>query len=183
LYKHFGLESREGIIVARVLPGSPAQKGGLKDGDVVRSYEGEPLKDVRELLKRVARTRVGKRVALGIVRDGKSLTVNVEIGERPNELESWEARGEGTWRGLEVSSMTPELTQRYRLEGSKGVVVTHVEPGSPAEEAGLRVGDLVREINRKPVTSVDDFNQITRSVKGDVLVKTGRGYAVLRAGQ
>ncbi len=182
LAKHFGLESKEGVIIAQVLPGSPAEEAGLKDGDVITHYEGGPLKDVRELLKRVSKSRVGKKVTLGIVREGRSMSVQVAVGERPEALEAWEQRGEETWRGLEVSAITPELAQRYRLESSRGVVVTHVEPNSAADEAGLRVGDLILEINRRPVGSVDDFNTLSKSAKGDVLVKTTRGYAVLRGG-
>ena len=79
--------------------------------------------------------------------------------------------------------MTPELAQRYQLEGVQGVVVTHVEPGSPAEDAGFRVGDVVLEVNRHPVGSVSDFKNLTRGAQGDVLIKTSRGYAVLRAGE
>ncbi len=182
LSKQFGLDSREGVIVAQILPGSPAEKGGLKEGDVIRTYDGERIKDVRELLKRVARTRVGKKVNLGLVRDRREMSLSVEAGERPNDLESWEARGEGTWRGLEISRITSELAQRYQLEGKNGVVVTHVEPGSAADEAGLRVGDLILEINRKRVASVNDFRNMTQAVKGDVLIKTARGYAVVRNG-
>ncbi len=182
LAKYFGLESKEGIIVAKVLPGSPGEKGGLKEGDVIRTFEGERLKDVRELLKRVARTKVGKKVALGIVRDKRSANVTVEIGERPGELASWAAKAEGTWRGLEVSSVTPQLAEQYQLEDAHGVVVTHVEPGSPAEDAGLMIGDLIRELNRQPVTSLEDFKKISRLAKGDALVRTLRGYAVMREG-
>ena len=183
LAKHFGLESREGVIVARVLPGSPGEKGGLKDGDVIRSYDGQPIKDVRELLKQVARTKVNKRVALGVIRDRRSVTVTVEVAERPSELESGEAREEGTWRGLEVSAVTPELAERFRVGETKGVIITQVEPGSPADEAGLKVGDLIRELNRQPIHSISDFNKAARAVKGDALLKTSRGYVVLQAGQ
>ena len=182
LAKHFGLGSKEGVIVARVLPGSPGEKGGLKDGDVITHYEGEKLKDVRELLKRVAKSRVGKKVTLSVLREGRSISVGVEVAERPEEMEAWEAHGEEIWRGLEVSAITPDLAQRFRLETNRGVVVINVEPGSAADEAGLRVGDLILEINRRPVGSVDDFNTLSKSVKGDVLIKTARGFAVLRGG-
>jgi serine protease Do len=182
LAEHFGLESRQGVIVARVLAQSPAEKAGLKDGDVIRSCDGQPLKDVRDLLKRIAKVRVGKRVKLEIIRDRRPLMVNVEVGERPGE-EDQETGGmpeEGNWRGIEVGALTPELAEQYRLEVRQGVVVTRITPGSPADDAGLRVGDLILEINRRPITSVSDFMRISKGVEGDVLVKTARGYAVLR---
>jgi serine protease Do len=181
LAQHFKLPSQEGIIVARVLAGSPAEEGGLRDGDVVVSLEGQPLKDVRELLKKVARVPVGQKIKMGIIRDGKRQELSIKVGQRPESLESWEARGEGTWRGLEASAITPELAERYRLESRQGVVVTHVEPGSPAEEAGLRVRDVILEINRQKVDSLNDFTKISKKVDGDALVKTTRGYAVIRA--
>ncbi|MBI1953301.1 MAG: Do family serine endopeptidase [Candidatus Omnitrophica bacterium] len=181
LAQHFKLPSKEGIIVARVLAGSPAEEGGLRDGDVVVSLEGAALKDVRELLKKVARVPVGQRIKLAVIRDGKRHELSIKVGQRPESLESWEARGEGTWRGLEVSAITPELAERYRLTSHKGVVVTQVEPNSPAEEAGLRVRDVILEINRQKVDSLNDFTKIAKKVDGDALVKTTRGYAVIRA--
>ncbi len=183
LAKHFGLSPRQGVIVARVLPGSPGEKGGLKDGDVIVRFDGQPLADVRGLLKGVAKARVGKRVALEVIREKRAITVNVEVEERPTELEGWEAREEGTWRGVEVSAITPELAESYHLQGAQGVVVTHVEPGSPADQAGLRVGDLILEINRQKIASTGDFTKATRSVTGDALVKTSRGFAAIRQGE
>jgi serine protease Do len=177
----FHLPSPEGVIVARVLPNSPAEKGGLKDGDVIVRYEGEPVKNVRELLKKVARTRVGQKVTLRVIREGKERNVTVEVGERPAELEAWGQRMEGTWRGLEVRRLTKELAERYGHPTSEGVIVSHVEPGSPADRAGLRVGDLLLEINRLPIASVQDFLQATAQVKGPALVKTTRGYFVVKA--
>ena len=118
-----------------------------------------------------------------MVRDRRSVDVTVEVAERPAELESVEAHGEGTWRGLEVSAVTPELAERFRIGETEGVIITQVEPGSPADEAGLKGGDLIRELNRQPIRSVSDFKKAARAVKGDALVKTSRGYVVLQAGQ
>ena len=182
LAKYFGLESKEGLIVAQVLPDSPAEKSGLKDGDVIRTYDGQTLKDVRDLLKRVGRTPVGKRVSMGIIRDKRPMMLTVEIGQRPEETEGLPASGEGAWRGLSVSGITPEITQRYQLEGMGGVIVTGVKPGSPADEAGLRPGDVILGINRQPIQSMKDFKSVTKAAHGNVLVKTARGYAVLQEG-
>ncbi len=181
LAQHFGLSAKEGIIVARVLPGSPAQEGGLQDGDVIVRLDGAPLKDVRELLKKVARAPVGKKLKLGVIRNGKTVELSVKVGERPQSLDSWEARGEGTWRGLEVSEITEELARRYRVRETQGVVVTQVEPASPGEEAGMRVGDVILEINRQPISSLNDFTKLIKKIEGDALVKTPRGFAVIRA--
>ena len=180
LAKHFGLDSKEGVIVAKVFPDSPAGKGGLKDGDVIRAYDGKPIKDVRELLKHVAQTKVGKKIALGVIRDRRPSTVTVEVGERPGETELEQVQGEGSWRGMKIGALTPEIAQRLQAEISQGVVVTQVEPGSPADEAGIRPGDLILEIHRQPIASVGDFQKATSKVRGDVLVKTLRGFGVIR---
>jgi len=180
LAEHFGLKEKIGVIVGRVLDDSPAQKGGMKDGDVIVEYDGQPLKDVRELLKRVAKTPVGKKINLQVVRDGRKKAVKVEVGERPDELERWEEKSKESWRGLKVSDLTDELTDRFRLDEKKGVVITEVEPASPAAEAGLRTGDVILGINRKSVRSVRDFESLSQRVRGEALIKTSRGYVVLR---
>ena len=182
LAQHFGLSSEEGIIVANVLQGSPAQKAGLKDGGVLVGFDGQPIKDLRAFLKYVARSKVGQKVVLDVMRDRKQIAVNVEVGERPADLKSWEEKAEGSWRGMEVEEVTPEMAQQYRLPQGEGVVVTRVEPGSPSEQIGIQPGDLLLEINRRPIQSVKEFAQMTRSVQGDALVKTSRGFFVLKNG-
>ncbi len=178
LAQHFGLESKEGVIVAKVLPDSPGDQGGLKDGDVIRVYDGQPVKEVRDLLKRISQTPVGKRVTLGVLRDNRPVKVTVEIGERPGESELEDKAGE-TWRGMTVGPLTPELAERLGLPEKAGVVIRGVEPGSAAEEAGLREGDLIFGINRLLIDSVADFQKVTRAVQGEALLKTSRGYVIL----
>ena len=180
LKAHFKLPSQEGVIVARVMENSPGQKGGLKDGDVILSLAGQPVKNVREMLKKVARIKVGQKVPVVLIRDGKQATLSVEIGERPSDLEGAESRGEGAWRGLEVSDMTPEMARRLGMSQQEGVIISNVEPGSQADQAGLQAGEPLFEVARHPVNSVKEFEEITRTVRGDALVKTTRGYFVLR---
>jgi serine protease Do len=92
-----------------------------------------------------------------------------------------EAGVEGGWRGLEVGRLTPQLAERYGHPFDEGVIVTHIEPGSSADRSGLRVGDLIIEINRYPVRSVQDFSKAVSRVKGDALVKTTRGFFVIKS--
>ncbi len=108
------------------------------------------------------------------------MNLQVEIGKRPEEAEAEAGTTRAGWQGIKVTAIKPELAQQLGLEARDGVVVTEVEPGSPAEEANLRAGDLILGLNQEPVRSVADFNRLTRSLKGDVLVKTVRGYAILR---
>jgi serine protease Do len=181
LAQAFQLPDAQGVIVARVIPDSPAQKGGVQDGDVILRFNGEPVKDVRDLLKRMSQIRVGEKVTLRVIRDGKERDLKVEVGERPSDLESLEAGVEGGWRGLEVGRLTPQLAERYGHPFDEGVIVTHIEPGSSADRSGLRVGDLIIEINRYPVRSVQDFSKAVSRVKGDALVKTTRGFFVIKS--
>ncbi len=170
LARHFGLASEEGVLVAKVLPDSPAQKGGMKDGDVIVAFEGQPIKDIRAFLKGVAGAKVGQKLPVEVIRDRKKATLSVEIGERPSDLQSWKERAEGSWRGMEVENK------------EEGVIVTHVEPGSSADETGIQPGDLILEVNRRPVRSVKEFAALTGKIQGDALLKTSRGFFVLKGG-
>ena len=180
LKEHFKLSSQEGVIVARVMEDSPGQRGGLKDGDVILELDGKPVKNVRELLKTVARAKVGQRVPVAVVRDGKRQQMNVEIGERPSEMEGWASKAEGSWRGLEVAEMPPEMARHFGMSRPEGVVISRVEPGSQADQVGLQEGEPLFEVNRRRVRSVKEFEEVVGKVKADALVKTARGYFVLK---
>ena len=181
LAEYFDLSEREGVLVAEVLSGGPAFAGGLKDGDIIRTYDGEEVKNTQELIKRVSRTEVGKKVEVGVTREKKALSLLVEIGERPTSLAELRGLPEPTaWRGLEVSEISPELARRFNLTETKGVVVTNVEVGSPADEAGLREGDVINEIDRTAVESLSDYNRCISKAKGRTLIRANRGYFVIK---
>ena len=179
---YFGAPDRNGVVVARVLPGGPSEKAGVKDGDVIRRYQGQPIRNVRELLAAVARTKVGSTVTLDLLREKKALKVTVSVSERPSDLAggSSEEGAPAAWRGLQVSALTEEMARRFRLADRRGVVVTQVEPGSPADEAGLRPGDLINEINRRPIATLEEYTRATKGVAGDCLLRTLRGYAIVK---
>ncbi|MFH1655916.1 MAG: Do family serine endopeptidase [Candidatus Omnitrophota bacterium] len=184
LAEYFKLDKKEGVIVGSVFEDSPAEKSGIKSGDIIISFAGKSVTDVRTLLKLVGTTEVGKKVKVAVLRDGKMKTLDIEIGARPEDLSkisSSAAEEEKGWRGLSVSSITPEIANRFRLDNDKGVIVIEVEPNTPADEAGFAPGDIITEIDRKEIKNIQDFNKAIKSVKGDALVRTEKGYTVIKA--
>ena len=146
----FGVKEREGVLVAEVMKGSPAETAGLKPGDVVVDLSGTPIKEVPDLQRRIASIRPGQTMKLTVIRDKKPFLVTVRIGEMPaDEPVVAEAPGNDEW-GLSVESLTGDAALRLDLPVSRGLLVTDVQPGSPAERAGIRRGDVILEISRRP---------------------------------
>jgi len=152
----------------------------MKSGDIIKTFDGKNVENVRELLKLVGRAPIGKKVKVGILRDKKDMVVEVEIAARPEEMKEFAEAALGNWRGIEVQEITPDIAQRLKIAEKSGVAVINVEPGSPADIAGLTRGDVITAINKKPVKNVSDYNSVTKSVKGDALILTSRGYAVIK---
>ena len=186
--EYYALTNHEGVLVFQVLPGSPAQQGGMHDGDIVTAINGQSVRNSRELVERVGRAKVGAQVDVVVTRDHQPLKLRVAIGERPSDDRMTAASPGPTnlsrsWRGLQVMGLTPEVMRRFQLnETMTGVVVVDVDAGSPADEAGLRVGDVINEINRRPVRSVNEYVAAASQVQGKALIRTNRGYVVLKDG-
>lgn len=179
--KHFGVAPGEGVVVADVVPGSPAERAGVQSGDVIVSVNGRPVRNTNELQTEIMYRRVGEQVQVGIVRDGRELTLSVVLGERPLEEAAAPAPSpneEGLQKfGLTVQDVTPELAQRYGLPRTEGVVVVAVEPGSRAYWAGIQEGDVILEVDRQPVQTLADWKQIVAEIPEDetVLLTVLRG--------
>jgi serine protease Do len=180
MVKYFGLSQKRGALVAGVLKDSPAQKAGIKEGDVIVKFGDYEITNVRQLVDIVGKTEVGKKVKLVVIRDKKEISLMVEIGQRPEEIEEvYEEKHPNQWRGIEVEEITPQLSQRFNLKEKSGVVVTYVEPNSPADDAGIIPGDVILEIEKQPVRNLSDFERITRSLKGMAMLRTNRGFFIL----
>jgi len=183
LAKYFSLPDKNGVLVAKVLDNSPAQKANMKDSDVIKQFDNRPINKVRELLNAVARAEVGGKVKVLVLRDKKEATLEVQIGERPQDPEGTVIAGESkaaNWRGLEVKDLGSEDMRRFKTEGITGVVIVNIEPNSPAGSSGLAVGEVILEINRQPVKNISDYEKITAGLKGDALIGTTRGYFVIK---
>ncbi|MFH1857649.1 MAG: Do family serine endopeptidase [Candidatus Omnitrophota bacterium] len=180
LQRYFALPERKGVLVANVVPGGPAETAGIKVGDVITALNQEPLQDAQDLKKRIDRSDVGDKMTVDLLRDQKKLSVQMTIGERPGEAVAPAVVKQESWRGLKVHEMDPELKKRLGAEVNQGVVVRDVETGSPAHRAGLRAGDVIYQINRFPIQDLASYQKAIGAVQGDCLIRTHRGFAVLR---
>ena len=184
----FGVKEDAGVLVADVMKDGPAAAGGLKPGDVIVEFGGSAIKDVPDLQKRVAAIEPGRAAPVKVMREKKSVTLSIKIGEQPTDdaMEAEESRDEIL--GLTVEPLTPETAQQRRLAARSGLLVTEVAPGSAGAAAGIRPGDAILEVNRKPVSDADAFRQAVVGLKpGEsvpVYLQRGGGaneYVVLTA--
>ena len=185
LKDYYNIKQDSGVLISQVYEGDPADKGGIKVGDVVIAVDDKPVKSSRELSAEIAGLPVGKKTEITLIRDGKKKTVDVTLGKRADDaqLASTGKKNEGGL-GLEFRALDPDMAKRFGYEtDDKGVLVTDVASGSKADEAGIRQGDLIIEINREPVTSIGDFQKrLGKIKKGDavqLLMKRPRGGFVV----
>jgi serine protease Do len=171
-----GLKSTKGALIADVVPKSPAAEAGLKPGDVVVALNGKPVNDPNQFQRDVGTIQPGQVAKVDVIRDSKTRTFEVKLKERPEDsdisdrspTQNSQEKTPGDLLGVRVQDLTPELKQRARVDDqTKGVVVTDVAPDSPAATAGLEPGDVITEVNRQEVTSVDQYKKaIARLKKG-----------------
>jgi serine protease Do len=170
--EYYSLPSTKGALVARVFEGDPADRAGIKQGDVIVEVDGKQVADSRDLTRMVADIPVDKKTPIVVIRDGKRARVSVTIARRDDDVvESPSAPAQEFSRlGWTLAPLDSETASRLGIADEKGVVVTGVEPGGKADSAGLSPGDVIREINRKTVTSVSDVEKLVDAAKqGDIL--------------
>jgi serine protease Do len=175
----FAVPDTSGALVENVSPGGPADNAQLKNGDVIRKYNGQAVTDAGQLIALVTDTIPGTVATLDILRDGKSLNVKITLGERPSALGVHASLGkppaQGTLGGVSVQSLTPELREQLGVPpGTQGVVISNLDPSSPAAQSGIRQGDVIESINRQPVHSVADFERLAAEAKADTLLRINR---------
>jgi serine protease Do len=160
-----GMQNSRGALVAHVASGSPAERAGIKVGDVIVEYAGKPIKESTDLPILVARTDVGTSASVRVLREKKEIPITVTIGElKDEEVVASVPEKQGDF-GLTVQNLTPEMAQGLGIERAQGVVVTAVQRGSPADDAGLRRGDVILEIDRKPVRNLSDYRNVVSGLK------------------
>ena len=167
LAREFKLKESTGALVGDVTPNSPAEKAGLKSGDVLIEVNGKKVADSRHLKLEVARTSPGETVTVKLLRDGASKTLDVTVKEMPGaerlaKADTHATDDTGTLNGVTVSDLDHRAREQFSLpEAINGVVITDIQPDSAAAEAGLKPGDVVQEINRKPVKTAEEAVRLT----------------------
>jgi serine protease Do len=163
-----GLKDVGGVIISSVTPGSAADRAGLKQGDVIQSFNGESVKDLNSLRNRVADSAPGSNATVAIIRDGSKRDVTVKldessVGQSVRRGESDSTPEDTSALGISVAPFTAELAARFNLpKNAKGVVVQDVNPDGRAADAGIQAGDLIEQVNREPVNSVEDLRSAVR---------------------
>lgn len=183
LSRKFGHKTLKGALVSETLKGSPAERSGIRRGDIILNYGGKTVTGPAVLKNLVAQSKPGARVPVKILRDRKHLRLIITVGEPPAEREMAVPEPasdiqQGAFSGLSVMTMTEDIARQLGLgRDEAGVVVVSVQEGSPAEEAGIRRGDVILEIDRRRVANIDAFNEIASGIKSDetVLLFVNRG--------
>ncbi len=190
----FNLPDATGAIVSQVIPDSPASRAGLKSGDVLRELNGSKIGNGSQLQVAVSQTAPGTDIKLGILRDGRPEALTLKVGEYKGEKQVAENESDGSHQrgklGLGVGDLTPDMRQQLNIPSQvKGAAVQSVRPASPAEDAGLQPGDVIEEVNRKPVANAEEFANDVHAVPAgkDILLLVwshgGAGYRVVHGAQ
>ncbi len=171
------LKDTKGALISEVTPDSPAERAGIKPGDVIVAFDGKDVGSSTDIHNMAAQTAPGTRVKIGLVRNGARIDVTATLSERPAEkadnkaVRPDKAAGPASQKlGLSIQTLTPDIAQQLGYGNDKGAVVANVAGGSPADDAGLQRGDLIKEVNRVPVRTAQDFEEAIRGAKsGDAL--------------
>ena len=181
--KAFGEKEPRGVLVGDVSPNSPAQAGGLQRGDIILEVNGMPMNDGNQLRMTISMMKPGTEADLKVLRDGGARNMEIKLDELPNQEAENKTQGgkeEQALEGVEVANLTPETAEQLNLPpATTGVVVKQVSPSSPLADSGLRRGDVIQEVNHKPVKSVSDLQSAIRKDAKDPLLLVNRGGQTL----
>lgn len=166
----FGLSDARGALVSEVTPESPAEKGGIRSGDIIVSFDGKAIKEMNDLPRLVAATSTGKSVTVKVVRDGKEEALTIAI-EKMKDGDDDTVADTHDKLGLTVKDLTKELAASLRIKDTAGVVVTEVKPDGLASIAGIQRGDLVREINGIKIAKAEEYEKALATIRKDKIVR------------
>jgi serine protease Do len=176
------LSDEKGALVSKVVPDGPAAEAGVEHGDVIVEFDGQSIDSWNDLPRVVAGTPVGKKIKMVVMRDGERRTLKAEVDalDEGEIMATREDPEEGAAAfGLRVQDLTPEIAEQLGVEDATGVLVTSIEPGSPAEAAGLRRSDVILEIDREEVKATSDLQKRLGAAEGRALLLVRRGDATI----
>jgi len=187
LAEYYKVKDKKGVLITHVFQGDPAEKGGIKAKDIIIKIDGKPVSTARELSGTIAGIAVGKKTAILLIRNGKEKTVYIKMAKRRDDKALVKKETESNDElGLKASELTSETARQLgHEENEKGVIITNVKPGSKGELGGIRPGDLIKEINRSPVSTLNDYQKKMQKIKkGEtihLLIKRSRiGFIVIK---
>ncbi len=187
LAQYYSIKEQKGVLVTQTYTKGPADEAGIKAKDVITAVDGKPVLTPKELSMRIANTPVGRRVSIDLIRDGKKKNVSVTLSKRDESDINAEHGMPGAEEGfgMKLEALTPETRARYRIaEDEQVILVLDAEAGKKAESAGILRGDIIKEVNRNPVTTIEGFGSEIKKVKTgqpvQLLIKRGQfGYYVV----
>jgi serine protease Do len=167
LAEYYGIPDEKGVLVTEVFPGDPAETAGIRPRDVVIEVNGKKVSSSRELSRTIADIGVGDRAKILVLRNGKTKTFRVKIAKREDSkiIARRRPQEEGDELGIRVTNVTSEIASRFNLAAAEGVVVIGVESGSKGSEAGITVGDMIKEINHRAIKTVEDYQSVLKQIE------------------
>jgi len=184
LMRSFNLKEKEGALISQVYEGSPAEKVGLKVGDVVIEVDGVKVTNSQDVVREVLKKQVGQKVNFVILREGKRIEISLTTAQMPEKIgERGPTKPKKEWLGLRVSNVTPDIAKQLGLTKTEGVVIVGVEPNSVAQGAGLKAGDIILEVNRQKISNENDYRSAMEKTKPDqgvlfLIVREGSTFFV-----
>ena len=185
--EYYGIKEKKGVLVTEVFPDDPADKAGIEPKDIILSVNGENIDNARELTGLIANTSVGDTIKIKVLRDGKTRTFKIKIAKREEAKISKGGvpKEKQDELGIRVADITPETARRFNLKDTKGVIVVGIDSDSKAAESGLKVQDIIKEVNHQPITSVKDLDKAISEVeKGETINlfirRMNRGFLVIK---
>jgi serine protease Do len=185
--EYYGIETKQGVLVTEVFPGDPADKAGIMPQDIILSINGQAVGTAREITGMIADIGIDETIKIKVLRNGKARTFKVKIAKREDaRIAARKTHKEKQAElGIRVAEVTTETARRFKLKDAKGVIVVGVEPDSKAEEAGVRMHDIIKEINHNSIKTVNDLNKVISEIqKGETvnmfIWRMNQGFLVLK---
>ncbi|MCG2711463.1 MAG: trypsin-like peptidase domain-containing protein [Candidatus Omnitrophica bacterium] len=209
LCEQFDLKKAQGVLILKVLENSPAKAAGLRAQDIILKFNSEKVENSIDFMKKISRSKPGDIIKLKIIRNSLQRTIRLKLSKMPKELDKAQIQNPlkikkeipeiydqsilsenskkaasktqlQIWRGMKVAEITKEFANNFKIETDIGVVVTKVIAGTPAEEAGIRVKDIITQINTYNVETLEDYLFAVSKASGKVLIKTNRAYLMIK---